>query len=259
MTTPIRRYVRLIVLVAFALGGVLMGVVAARLAASVEQERASALAAEYFTGRTAAFVREMREVTEELQHIRSFFVASRHVSRAEFKRLLRRDSIASSGHRRRRVGAASVRRRPAPARARGARGRPARLRDSCARARRRGADRRCEGRLLPGPLRGAAREEPRRAGTRPVLGARQLRCDGARRRERRAVGLAADRPDPGRRNRQGVPGRDAGRRPDRRGAEPGRRFAERIRPPDGTGARHLPRPVREERTVGGLGHALRVG
>ncbi len=71
-------------LVAFALGGVLMGVIAARLAANVEQERASALAAEYFAGRTAAFVREMRDVTEDLQHLRSFFVAVRHVSRAEF-------------------------------------------------------------------------------------------------------------------------------------------------------------------------------
>jgi sigma-B regulation protein RsbU (phosphoserine phosphatase) len=84
MTPAFRRHLRWIALVAFAFGGVLMGVVAARLAGEVEQERASALAEEYFAGRTAAFVREMREVTEELQHIRSFFVASRHVSRAEF-------------------------------------------------------------------------------------------------------------------------------------------------------------------------------
>ena len=84
MTTAFRRHLRWTLFVAFAFGGVLMGVVAARLAAEVEQERASALAEEYFAGRTAAFVREMREVTEELQHIRSFFVASRHVSRAEF-------------------------------------------------------------------------------------------------------------------------------------------------------------------------------
>ncbi len=84
MTTAFRRHLGWIVLVAFALGGVLMGVVAARLAAKVEQARASALAEEYFTGRAAAFVRELRDVTEDLQHLRSFFVAVRHVSRAEF-------------------------------------------------------------------------------------------------------------------------------------------------------------------------------
>jgi PAS domain S-box-containing protein len=84
MTTRFRRHIRWVVPVAFALAGVLMGVLAARLAAEVERQRASALAGEYFAGRAAAFVREMREVTEELEHIRSFFVASRHVSRAEF-------------------------------------------------------------------------------------------------------------------------------------------------------------------------------
>ena len=62
-----------------------MGVVASRLAAKVEQERASALAADYFSERAAAFARETREITEELQHIRSFFVAARHVSRTEFR------------------------------------------------------------------------------------------------------------------------------------------------------------------------------
>ncbi len=175
------------------------------------------------------------------------------------QRLCRRDSVAPSGHRGRRVGAARARRRPAPARARGAGGRPARLRDSRAWVRRRGGDRAREDRLLPDSLRGAAREEPQPSGSRPVLGARPLRGDGARRHDRRAVRLAADRPAPGRRSRQGVPGGDAGRRPDRRGAEPGRRAPERIPRPDGPGARHLPRPVREAPTVGGLGHAFRAG
>ena len=85
MTTSLRRQLKWIVLAAFGIGGVLMGVTAERLAARVEHERASALAEEYFAGRAAAFVREMREVTEELEHMRSFFVASRQVSRAEFR------------------------------------------------------------------------------------------------------------------------------------------------------------------------------
>ncbi len=80
-------------LVAFGLGGVLMGVVAARFAAKAEQERAYALSAEYFAGRAEAFARETRETTEELQHLRSFFVASRSVSRAEF-RVFAREMLA---------------------------------------------------------------------------------------------------------------------------------------------------------------------
>ncbi len=70
---------------AFGLGGVLMGAVASQLAAKAEEERASALLAEHFGGRADAFARETREIAEELQHVRSFFVASGSVSRAEFR------------------------------------------------------------------------------------------------------------------------------------------------------------------------------
>ena len=85
MTISFRRHVKWIVLVAFGLAGVLMGVVAARLAAKIEEERASALSADYFAGRAEAFARETREIAEELEHVRSFFRASGQVSRAEFR------------------------------------------------------------------------------------------------------------------------------------------------------------------------------
>jgi len=117
VTTFIRRHLRWLALVAFGLSGALMGVIASRLAAKVEQERASAVAADYFSGRAAAFGREMREITEELQHIRSFFVAARHVSRTEFRVFRSRNPVAPSGHRCCRMGPAGIRRRPAAARA----------------------------------------------------------------------------------------------------------------------------------------------
>jgi len=85
MTNPLRRHLRWIVLAAFGLGGVLMGTVATRLAVKVEQERASALAADYFSGRATVFAREMREIAGEVQHVRSLFVAAGRVSRSEFR------------------------------------------------------------------------------------------------------------------------------------------------------------------------------
>jgi PAS domain S-box-containing protein len=85
VTTPLRRHLKWLVFVVFGLGGVLMGVVAARLASKVEQERAYASCADYFSGRAAAFARELREITEELDHIRSFLLASGPVSRAQFR------------------------------------------------------------------------------------------------------------------------------------------------------------------------------
>ena len=259
MTTPFRRHLKWVVLVAFGIGGVLMGVIAERLAAKVEHERASALAEEYFAGRTAAFVREMREVTEELEHIRSFFVASRHVSRAEFRvfagEILSRHPAILAVEWAPRVSGADRLRHEREARAEGLPGYQIRVLGPAA---------------GPGPHPRSPSTTPsstwsRSRRNRDVLGvdlsseparlAAMVRAD--------ATGEPSASPpvdlDPGRRNRQGFPDGAAGRRPDRGGAEPGRRAARWIRPPDGTGAWHLPRPAREERAVGRAGHALRVG
>jgi PAS domain S-box-containing protein len=84
MTTPFRRHLKWLAFVVFVAGGVVTGVVAARLAAKVEQELAFAVCGDYFWGRAQAFARDMREITEELQHLRSFFQASSPVSRARF-------------------------------------------------------------------------------------------------------------------------------------------------------------------------------
>jgi PAS domain S-box-containing protein len=85
MTTPFRRHLKWLAFVVFGIGGVLMGVVAGRLAANAEQQRASTLSTEHFAERSAAFAREMQEITEELHHVRSFFLASGHVTRKEFR------------------------------------------------------------------------------------------------------------------------------------------------------------------------------
>jgi sigma-B regulation protein RsbU (phosphoserine phosphatase) len=82
--TFLRRHVSWVVAVVFGLGGPLTGLVAARLAGSVERERAFTACAEYFSEHETAFSREVHETTEEVFHLSSLFLVSRDVSREQF-------------------------------------------------------------------------------------------------------------------------------------------------------------------------------
>ncbi len=79
-----RRHLRWIAAAVFVLGGPFMGLVTFRLADRLEHERASALCVEYFSERAAALTRELHEITDELQHLRSLFESLGRVSRAQF-------------------------------------------------------------------------------------------------------------------------------------------------------------------------------
>ncbi len=84
MLTFWRRRLSWVVALVFVLGGPFMGWVAARLAGSVEHERAFRACAEYFAVHKAAFTREVDETTEELSHLASLFLVSKYVSREQF-------------------------------------------------------------------------------------------------------------------------------------------------------------------------------
>jgi sigma-B regulation protein RsbU (phosphoserine phosphatase) len=80
-----RKHLWWIAAAVFVLGGPFMGIVAFRLADRLEHERASALCAEYFSDRAAALSRELHEITDELRHLRSLFLSTDRVTRAQFR------------------------------------------------------------------------------------------------------------------------------------------------------------------------------
>ncbi len=79
--------------IVFVLAGPLIGLGTARLASSVERERAYRACAEYFAVHKTAFTREVQETTDELTHLASLFLVSRQVSRDQFQ-VFSRDILA---------------------------------------------------------------------------------------------------------------------------------------------------------------------
>ena len=93
MLTFLSRRLSWVVVVVFGLGGPFMGLVAARLAGSVELERALTAAREYFSEHQVAFERAVRETTEEVSDLSSLFLTLGYVSREQFN-VFSNDSIA---------------------------------------------------------------------------------------------------------------------------------------------------------------------
>ena len=85
MSSTERRRLSWVVAMAFVLAGPLIGWGTARLAATVERERAYRACADYFTEYGATFRREARSTSDQLADLASLFAVSKTVSREQFR------------------------------------------------------------------------------------------------------------------------------------------------------------------------------